>query len=88
MHSLCGYPPFPQSNDYMALRRVVTGSYEFYENEWKDVSEDAKDFIRALLVTDPQKRATAKKVYIPKTVLNCRRVKCDGCYSSRSEPCI
>ena len=59
---LCGYPPFPQSNDISALRMIVNGSYEFHKNKWEDVSEDAKDFIRALLVPNPAKRVTAKQV--------------------------
>ena len=59
---LCGYPPFPQTNEITALRMVVNGSYQFYRNDWEDVSEDAKDFIRALLVPNPERRATAKMV--------------------------
>lgn len=41
---------------------VVNGDFQFYRNDWENVSEDAKDFIRALLVPDPLQRATAKKV--------------------------
>ena len=41
---------------------IVNGSYEFHKNKWEDVSEDAKDFIRALLVPNPAKRVTAKQV--------------------------
>ena len=59
---LCGYPPFPQSNEISALRKVVNGDYEFHEKEWMGVSEDARDFIRALLVPNPNNRATAKHV--------------------------
>ena len=40
----------------------VNGSYEFHKNKWEDVSEDAKDFIRALLVPNPAQRVTAKQV--------------------------
>lgn len=58
---LCGYPPFPQTNELTALRMVVNGDFQFYRNDWENVSEDAKDFIRALLVPDPLQRATAKK---------------------------
>ena len=56
-HRLCGYPPFPQTNEI-----TMNGSYQFYRNDWEDVSEDAKDFIRALLVPNPERRATAKMV--------------------------
>lgn len=43
---------------------IVNGSFQFYPNEWNVVSEDAKDFIRALLVPNVAKRATAKIVLI------------------------
>lgn len=39
---------------------IVNGSYEFHKNKWEDVSEDAKDFIRALLVPNPAKRSDGK----------------------------
>lgn len=39
---------------------IVNGTFQFYPNEWNVVSEDAKDFIRALLVPNVSKRATAK----------------------------
>ena len=58
---LCGYPPFPQSNDYAALRMVVNGDYHFHEQEWSGVSDEAKEFISALLVPNPARRATAKQ---------------------------
>lgn len=43
---------------------IVNGTFQFYRNEWDGVSEDAKDFIRALLVPNASKRATAKIVPI------------------------
>ena len=55
-------PPFPQTNEITALRMVVNGSFQFYRNDWEDVSDDAKDFICALLVPNPERRATAKMV--------------------------
>lgn len=59
---LCGYPPFPQTNDSIAMRMIVSGTYEFHEKEWADISDEAKEFIRALLVPNPQRRATARMV--------------------------
>ena len=58
---LCGYPPFPQSNDFAALRLVVSGAFQFHEAPWSAVSEEAKEFIAALLVPNPHHRATAKQ---------------------------
>ena len=36
--------------------------YKFHENEWKDVSIQAKDFIRRLLVEEPTLRNSASQV--------------------------
>lgn len=58
---LCGYPPFPQSNDFAALRAVVSGAFQFHLPQWASVSEEAKEFIAALLVPSPHARATAKQ---------------------------
>ena len=59
---LCGYPPFPSNNDAERLRAISTAEYRFYPAEWDCVSEEAKMFIRSLLVVDPSKRLTAAQV--------------------------
>jgi calcium/calmodulin-dependent protein kinase I len=53
---LCGYPPFRSENlqdliDECSACRVV-----FHERYWKDVSDDAKDFIMNLLRSKPEER--------------------------------
>ncbi|CAG5120428.1 unnamed protein product [Candidula unifasciata] len=57
---LCGYPPF-YSNHGAAIspgmkKRIRNGQYEFPNPEWSRVSSEAKDLIRGLLRTDPDKR--------------------------------
>jgi len=57
---LCGFPPF-YSNHGLAIspgmkRRIRSGQYEFPNPEWENVSRDAKDLIKGMLKTDPQKR--------------------------------
>eukprot|EP00957_Ditylum_brightwellii_P067538 5127472-Ditylum_brightwellii.AAC.1 len=42
------------------------GEYDFPDDRWENISEDAKDLIRSLLVTDPAKRLT------PTEALQCR----------------
>jgi len=59
---LCGYPPF-FSNSGQAMsagmkKRIRAAEFEFPEQEWKNVSEQAKDLIRNLLQVDPAKRMT------------------------------
>ena len=53
---LCGYSPFRSENLRDLLDECYSGSLVFHERYWKDVSDDAKDFIRCLVVPDPDKR--------------------------------
>lgn len=55
---LCGYPPFYDSNNAVLFRQIMSGRFEFDRPWWDNVSEEAKDFIRNLLVLDPQQRFT------------------------------
>ena len=56
---LCGYPPFNGSNEGRIFRRIMACDYDFREDDWDLVRDEAKDFIKKLLVKDPQKRMTA-----------------------------
>lgn len=85
---LCGFPPF-YSNHGLAIspgmkKRIRAGQYDFPNPEWKNVSQDAKDLIRGLLRTDPDKRFSiedvlshtwiAKYTEVPQTPLHSVRV--------------
>jgi MAP kinase interacting serine/threonine kinase len=74
---LCGYPPFYgncgsdcgwergeacTACQEMLFESIQEGSYEFPDNEWIDISEEAKDLINHLLVKDAQKRFSAAQV--------------------------
>jgi calcium/calmodulin-dependent protein kinase I len=56
---LCGYPPFHHENHGQLFNMIKKGSYEFDSPFWDEVSEDAKDFIRKMLVLDPKERESA-----------------------------
>lgn len=62
MYILCprlsGESPFQGNSDAETLALVTAASYEFYEDSFEDISEQAKDFIRSLLQKD---RRCAKK---------------------------
>ncbi|KAF4686915.1 hypothetical protein FOZ60_004682 [Perkinsus olseni] len=58
---LCGYPPFYADNDTDILKRVRRGKYTFPDEDWKDISDDAKDLIRKLLTYDQGNRWTAEQ---------------------------
>jgi len=55
---LSGCSPFSADEEELLLKQVAEARYEFFENEWKNISADAKDIITRLLVVDPKKRMT------------------------------
>lgn len=57
---LCGYSPFRSENLQDLIEESKEGRIVFHERYWRDVSQDAKDFIHALLQPDPTKRATSE----------------------------
>jgi len=56
---LVGYPPFYADNDTEVLAKVRHGKYNFINQDWKDISADAKDLIRGLLKMSTKDRLTA-----------------------------
>lgn len=56
---LCGYPPFQGDDDAEILALVAKGKFEFDDEDWAAVSEDAKDLIGNLLQMKPSSRPTA-----------------------------
>ena len=58
---LSGYPPFNGSNNEEIHQSILKGRFSFPSREWKGTSQEARDFIRRLLVTDPSKRMTAEQ---------------------------
>ena len=60
---LCGYPPFysevpTQSLSQRMKSRIMSGSYEFPEKEWNNISDDTKDLVKNLLCVDATQRMT------------------------------
>ena len=60
---LCGYPPFyseipSQSLSQRMKSRIMSGSFEFPDKEWNNISDNAKDLVRKLLCVDATKRIT------------------------------
>ena len=56
---LGGYLPFNVYEDQKGSTNaelfdlILSGQFEFHEKYWREVSDDAKDFISSLLVVDP-----------------------------------
>ena len=58
---LCGYPPFADESQEKMFERIKQGDWKFDEEDWKEISGEAKALISSLLVTNPERRATAGK---------------------------
>jgi len=58
---LCGFPPFYGEQQKELFENIMAGNYDFPDPEWQNVSEAAKDFIRKILVVNPEHRATAEQ---------------------------
>ena len=68
---LGGYPPFHDDNHAILYRKIKAADYAFDPQYWDQVSDDAKDLIKKMLVVDPDKRslAASRRVEAPSTRL-------------------
>jgi len=56
---LCGFPPFYGNTDQQIFEKILKAEYDFPSPDWDPISNEAKDFIRKILIHDPAKRPTA-----------------------------
>lgn len=56
---LCGYQPFQAEDQVELIDEITHARYDFHERYWRNISIEAKDFIRSLLTLDSEKRLTA-----------------------------
>ncbi|XP_055375189.1 myosin light chain kinase, smooth muscle-like [Condylostylus longicornis] len=56
---LSGISPFYGDTDLESMTKVTVGKYDFDDEAFNNISQDAKDFIKSLLVMDGKKRLTA-----------------------------
>jgi calcium/calmodulin-dependent protein kinase I len=57
---LGGYPPFIEQNQRELFRKIRKGQYEFHEEYWGQVSDEAKNLISKLLTVSPSQRYDAQ----------------------------
>ncbi|KAF9463795.1 kinase-like domain-containing protein [Collybia nuda] len=60
---LCGYPPFRSEDVKVLIKETTEAKVEFHDRYWKNVSVQAKTFIKSLLHPDPQRRPTAAEAF-------------------------
>ncbi|TPX33216.1 hypothetical protein SmJEL517_g03824 [Synchytrium microbalum] len=58
---LCGFTPFWGEDQPALFEAIVKCRYEYEEEYWGNVSDNAKDFINKCLTVDPSKRPTAQE---------------------------
>lgn len=58
---LCGYPPFNAETDQEILNKIKLGKFSFPDEEWENVSPDAKDLIGRMLAFSPNERYSASE---------------------------
>jgi len=59
--ALVGYPPFLEQDQRVMLDKIRRGAYEFYQEDWSNISKQAKNVIKNLLKVDPDSRFSAGK---------------------------
>lgn len=59
---LSGLSPFMGDTDFETMANVTIAKYDFDHEAFAEISEDAKDFIRCLLLKEKEKRPTARKL--------------------------
>ncbi|KAL8210581.1 hypothetical protein R6Q57_005018 [Mikania cordata] len=59
---LSGVPPFWAETEQGIFEQVMHGDLDFSSDPWPNISDDAKDLVRKMLVRDPKKRFTAHEV--------------------------
>ena len=57
---LVGYPPFMRDTQAELFQQIRTGAWEFLEEDWENISEEAKELVENLLVVDPAERWTVE----------------------------
>lgn len=57
---LGGYPPFEGVLGNLA-DEILSGTFEFHDEYWSEISKSAKDMIAGMLVVDPAKRITVSQ---------------------------
>ena len=58
---LCGYPPFNGRSNKEIYNKIENSSPIFYDEEWNDISKEAKDLCKKMLKKNPNERLSASE---------------------------
>jgi len=50
---LCGYPPFESDNEVDLKSEILSNGIKFDDEDWKNISPEAKDMVNQLLNINP-----------------------------------
>jgi serine/threonine protein kinase len=59
---LCGRPPFNSKSNREVLERTARGQYNMVGAEWDEISEEAKDLVRRMLMVNPDERISCDDI--------------------------
>jgi serine/threonine protein kinase len=59
---LCGYPPFESDNEVDLKSEILHNGIKFDEDDWKNISEEAKHLVTHLLTINPEKRIKTEEI--------------------------
>lgn len=60
---LCGFPPFYDEDQVVLTQKIIKGDFVFLEPWWNEISAEAKDLIKRMLVVNPEDRITIEEIY-------------------------
>lgn len=58
-YRLCGYTPFRSDDPAKLAAETQRGKIEFHDRYWRNITPEAKEFVKACLTVDASKRITA-----------------------------
>jgi len=59
---IAGYPPFYDEDQKKLYKKIKEGSYIFHDEYWSNISPEAVDLIKKMLIVNQQQRWTAKQL--------------------------
>jgi len=59
---LCGRPPFHSKSNREVLEKTARGTFFITGGEWDAISEEAKDLVKRMLVSNPDSRITTGQI--------------------------